>query len=91
MDRQRTLTLSMDMGMGRGSGGFLIDSRSFDVGRVDQTVDIGTVEEWDLVNSSTMDHPFHLHIWPMQACAEATRTSPVSTCVMSWTSRRAAQ
>lgn len=65
----RTVTLAMGMGMGMGTGGgmtFLIDGREFDPDRVDQTVDIGTVEEWTLVNSTMMDHPLHLHIWPMQ-------------------------
>jgi len=55
------------MGMGMGGGmTFLIDGREFDPDRVDQTVDIGTVEEWTLVNATMMDHPLHLHIWPMQ-------------------------
>ena len=26
----------------------------------------GSVEEWTLTNTSPMDHPFHLHVWPMQ-------------------------
>ena len=30
----------------------------------------GTVEEWTIRNSSTMDHPFHLHVWPMQVVEE---------------------
>lgn len=28
---------------------------------VDTRVSIGSVEDWDLINPSTMDHPFHLH------------------------------
>ena len=27
---------------------------------------LGTVEDWTIVNVSPMDHPFHLHVWPMQ-------------------------
>jgi FtsP/CotA-like multicopper oxidase with cupredoxin domain len=26
----------------------------------------GAVEEWTITNTSPMDHPFHLHVWPMQ-------------------------
>jgi len=66
---RRTLTLAMGMGMmGRGSGGsaFTIDGRGFDPNRVDQTVASGAVEEWTITNTSQMDHPFHLHVWPMQ-------------------------
>ncbi|WP_229382049.1 multicopper oxidase domain-containing protein [Microbacterium schleiferi] len=57
----------MSMGMGGGAGmRFLIDGRAFDAGRTDQSVTIGTVEDWTIVNVSPMDHPFHLHVWPMQ-------------------------
>jgi FtsP/CotA-like multicopper oxidase with cupredoxin domain len=34
--------------------------------KVNTTVSNDTVEEWTIVNNSTMQHPFHLHIWPMQ-------------------------
>lgn len=67
--RTRTLTFTMSMGamMGGGSdASFLIDGAAFDPARVDQRVELGTVEEWTLVNATMMDHPFHLHIWPMQ-------------------------
>lgn len=62
---------SLDFGMGMGAmmgGGmsFTIDGRAFDGDRNDATVEAGTVEEWTLTNSSTMDHPVHLHVWPMQ-------------------------
>ncbi|MFW7413477.1 multicopper oxidase family protein [Demequina sp. SO4-18] len=63
VDRARTLTFTM--GMGRGMT-FLIDGLAFDPDRVDHTVELDTVEEWTLVNATMMDHPFHLHIWPMQ-------------------------
>jgi FtsP/CotA-like multicopper oxidase with cupredoxin domain len=52
---------------------FSIDGRQFDHDRVDQTVDLGTVEEWTIANSTPMDHPFHLHVWPMQIVTEAGR------------------
>jgi FtsP/CotA-like multicopper oxidase with cupredoxin domain len=61
----RTLTLAMGGG-GMGGGRFTIDGKSFDENRVDTTVALGSVEEWRIVNSSGMDHPFHLHVWPMQ-------------------------
>ena len=67
--RRRTLTFAMGMGMGGGMGGgmaFTIDGKKFDAARVDQTVETGSIEEWTIVNSSPMDHPFHLHVWPTQ-------------------------
>jgi FtsP/CotA-like multicopper oxidase with cupredoxin domain len=64
---RRTLTLAMG-GMGGMGGGasFTIDDRSFDEARIDTEVAHGAVEEWTIVNTSTMSHPFHLHVWPMQ-------------------------
>jgi FtsP/CotA-like multicopper oxidase with cupredoxin domain len=60
---RRTFRFGMGMGMGMGmsQGGFTINGRSFDPNRVDTRVRLGDVEDWDLVNSSAMDHPFHIH------------------------------
>ncbi|WP_338061606.1 multicopper oxidase domain-containing protein [Cryobacterium flavum] len=43
-----------------------INGHAFDASRVDTTVQFGSVEEWMLRNTSTLDHPMHLHVWPMQ-------------------------
>ena len=66
----------MGMGMGMGGGGHELRLRrpQFDPGRVDQTVALGTVEEWTIANTSPMDHPFHLHVWPMQVVAAPDST-----------------
>ena len=78
VDRRRELTMEMSMGgmmggdggPGRGPGGgpmdFTIDGRSFDPDRTDQQVRLDTVEEWTIANVGPLDHPFHLHVWPMQ-------------------------
>jgi FtsP/CotA-like multicopper oxidase with cupredoxin domain len=80
VDRRRELTMEMSMGggmmggdrgsgPGRGPGGMMdltIDGRSFDPDRVDQQVRLGAVEEWTISNVGPLDHPFHLHVWPMQ-------------------------
>ena len=79
-DRTRTLTLAMGgmggMGGRGGSGGgsFTIDGHSFDPTRIDQLVPAGTIEEWTIVNTSPMDHPFHLHVWPMQVLQVGSTT-----------------
>lgn len=67
-DGRRTLTFAMRMGMGQGMSP-TIDGKTFVPGRVDTTVRLGTVEEWTIVNTSPMDHPFHLHVWPMNVVA----------------------
>jgi FtsP/CotA-like multicopper oxidase with cupredoxin domain len=75
--RQRQLTFAMGMGMGVGDAAmmsFSIDGRTFDPGRDDQTIQLGTTEEWTVVNASPMDHPFHLHAWPFHVLATSTGT-----------------
>ncbi|GAA1751475.1 multicopper oxidase family protein [Kocuria aegyptia] len=83
VEARRTLDFAMGMGgmggmMGsrRGPGqmmSFTIDGQQFDPDRTDQQVRVGTVEEWTLTNSSPMDHPMHLHVWPMQVVADGGR------------------
>jgi FtsP/CotA-like multicopper oxidase with cupredoxin domain len=64
VSRRRQVTLAMTLGMGVSA--FTLDGRSFDPSRTDQTVVAGDVEEWTFTNATTMDHPMHLHVWPMQ-------------------------
>ncbi|WP_225754387.1 multicopper oxidase family protein [Actinotalea sp. Marseille-Q4924] len=68
--RRRDIAFTMGMGMGMGMRGagmtFGFDGRGFDADRLDQEVSGGTVEEWTIRNRTPMDHPFHLHVWPMQ-------------------------
>jgi FtsP/CotA-like multicopper oxidase with cupredoxin domain len=47
----------------------LIDGRRFDPDRVDQSIRLGTVEEWTVVNDDTSDHVFHIHTNPFQVMA----------------------
>ncbi|GAA1495181.1 multicopper oxidase family protein [Paeniglutamicibacter kerguelensis] len=70
---RRELVFAMGMGMGPGTGmmDFTINGKSFDPARVDTTVSAGGVEEWTLRNTSLMDHPVHLHVWPMQVIEQA--------------------
>ena len=45
---------------------FFFNKKSFDVKRVDISGKRGTLEVWELHNTSDMDHPFHLHSYPFQ-------------------------
>jgi len=40
---------------------FEINGRTFDHERVDTRVALNTIEEWEIINLDTMDHPIHLH------------------------------
>lgn len=41
---------------------FTINGKTFDADRVDVRPKLGTVEEWTLTNTSTEEHPFHIHV-----------------------------
>jgi FtsP/CotA-like multicopper oxidase with cupredoxin domain len=41
---------------------FLINGKPYDPDRVDHTVKLGTAEEWEIVNETAAEHPFHIHI-----------------------------
>jgi FtsP/CotA-like multicopper oxidase with cupredoxin domain len=65
----RTFQLGGGMGMGRMMGGmmnFTINGRAFDPDRIDTRAALNTVEEWEFVNASMMDHPMHIHTNPFQ-------------------------
>jgi len=79
--RELVFGMTMGMGGGRGMGQgtatsgatrdpgmmeFTINGEVFDPDRVDITAGSGSIEEWTLKNTSPMDHPVHLHVWPMQ-------------------------
>ncbi len=65
--RQRRLVFSGDVSGRTGPGvKFYIDGHSFDAGRIDQQVEVGTVEDWTLVNEDVFQHPFHIHVNPFQ-------------------------
>ena len=66
MTGSRTVTLAMGGRGGMGGMAFTIDGKLFDESRIDIEIAHDALEEWTLVNTSTMDHPFHLHVWPMQ-------------------------
>jgi FtsP/CotA-like multicopper oxidase with cupredoxin domain len=69
---RRQVVLAAGIGMGGDAGmmRFTLNGREFNEARTDTTVAGGNVEEWTLTNTSPMDHPFHLHVWPMQIIEE---------------------
>ena len=40
------------------------------------SVRLGETEDWELVNTGVMDHPFHLHVNPMQVISRNGRPEP---------------
>ena len=68
-ERTRRFVMAHAMG-GMGSHGmgmgFQINGVSFDPNRIDTRVQLGSTEDWVIVNNDVMDHPFHLHVNPFQ-------------------------
>lgn len=51
-----------EMGMGRPPAmQFLLNGKAFDMRRIDLSSRAGEWEDWEIVNDSDMDHPFHIH------------------------------
>lgn len=48
---------------------FYINGQLFDMNRVDFSPKLDTVEHWELINETGMDHPMHLHVFPFQVYA----------------------
>ncbi len=44
---------------------FLINNSAFQMGRIDQTLTLGTAQTWFL-SSKSVNHPFHIHVNPFQ-------------------------
>lgn len=85
--QKRTLNFTermgmMSSGMGSHSSGmrgmmsFSFNGQKFDMDRVDIRAKLGTVELWELVNNTDMDHPFHLHINAFQVYARNGKPEP---------------
>lgn len=57
---------------------FAIDGEAFVEDRIDQTVLLGTLEEWVIRNDSPEWHPFHIHVNDFQVMTINGRTVPRS-------------
>ncbi len=66
---RRRFQLGQGMGMGMMAGGgmtFAINGRTFNPDRIDTRVVLDSVEEWEFINPTMMDHPIHIHTNPFQ-------------------------
>jgi suppressor of ftsI len=58
----RTRTITFDAQTDQSPVKFMVDQQTFDHDRIDISAKLDTVEEWELVNTTGDDHPFHIHI-----------------------------
>jgi len=66
---EQVLATMVVTGSGMGGGGmmsFTVNGESFDPNRTNIDVRVGDTEDWVITNTSSMDHPFHLHAWPFR-------------------------
>jgi FtsP/CotA-like multicopper oxidase with cupredoxin domain len=49
---------------------FLIDEKPYDPSRIDQSIQLGAVEEWEIINETGAEHPFHIHVNHFQVVRE---------------------
>lgn len=64
IDNARTLTFSV--AGTTNNPVYLLDGKEFNANTISQIMELGTTEEWYLVNESNEAHPFHIHINPFQ-------------------------
>lgn len=69
----RQFTLNHGMGMGMV---FLINGQAFDHHRIDTQVALNTVEDWEISNTGTMAHPFHVHVNKFQVISRNGQPAP---------------
>ncbi len=71
--RRFQLNHAMAPGMGMV---FLINGQTFSPNRIDTQVRLNTVEDWEILNTGVMAHPFHLHVNNFQIISRNGRASP---------------
>jgi FtsP/CotA-like multicopper oxidase with cupredoxin domain len=76
IDGRRQVTFQIKPPIGFGAA-FQVSGQDFDGARDDQVVRLNTTEEWTIRNSSTVWHPFHIHINHYQVVAFNGHPVPV--------------
>lgn len=74
-EAQTTRQFTLNHGMGRGMV-FLINDQAFDHRRIDTQVALNSVEDWEIVNTGTMTHPFHVHVNKFQVISRNGQPIP---------------
>ncbi len=65
VDKCQTVEFSVVDSKGPGQAPvFLIDGKSFDPTYIDHCMVLDTAEEWTITNTTTVSHPFHIHLNP---------------------------
>lgn len=63
---------------------FQINGQVYDMDRIDFTARRGEVEQWEIINASDMDHPFHIHGTQFQVVERVIDNQTVPEPVLAW-------
>ena len=55
---------------------FLFNGQPYQPERIDTQVQLNTVEDWELINTGIMDHPFHVHSNAFQVLSRNGKPEP---------------
>ena len=67
----------LNHGMIPGQGmAFLINGQNFNPNHISTQVKLNAIEDWELVNTGIMDHPFHLHVNQFQILSRDGKSLP---------------
>ncbi|NEQ39364.1 MAG: multicopper oxidase family protein [Okeania sp. SIO3I5] len=74
---EKVRRFQMNHGMIPGQGmAFLFNGESYQPKRIDTQVQLNTVEDWELINTGIMDHPFHVHTNAFQVLSRNGKPEP---------------
>ncbi|MCL2927834.1 MAG: multicopper oxidase family protein [Trichodesmium sp. MAG_R01] len=74
---QKVRRFQMNHGMIPAQGmAFLFNGQPYQPERIDTQVQLNTVEDWELINTGIMDHPFHIHSNAFQVLSRNGKPEP---------------
>ena len=63
---------------------FLINGKAFELTRMDLHSEVGKVDHWQIINATTMDHPFHIHGGQFQVIQRVWRGQKTAPPCLIW-------
>ena len=81
VNNPRTFVLAAPAGSGNG---FTINGSMFDPNIIDDVINLGALEVWDIENTANMAHPFHIHGNSFQVVSRTNGVRPAHDYELGW-------
>jgi len=81
VNNPRTFVLAAPAGNGNG---FTINGSMFDPSIIDDVINLGALEVWDIENTANMAHPFHIHGNSFQVVSRTNGVRPTHDYELGW-------